>query len=471
MKKLIPRTLPAWVLIILVAVLVVSQTMSFLIMSRDRTANNEITDLYRLNERAFALAKLMAPLSGEERRRISNEVTDSTVVVNVSALSAIATAISPSDRFAELEDILVSRLSRFNVVDARVRLDPPGPVDANTTVIGDGDDDSGNVEEDLTEVARDFLTTERYTVSLQFNDGQWLNFVTPATPVGPILTRDSLPLYLIIGMGVVVLAFWAVWRLAAPYRILEAAVTRLAKDLNSAPIPEKGSKDYGSAARALNQMQARLQEYVEERELVAAALAHDLRTPVTRMRLRLALLRDSELQTALAGDIGQIERTVQSVIDFAKLNISNEPAERLDFWSFVDAVADEYDNVSLEGANPEQTRLICFAPPVALSRCIKNLIDNAIKYGRRARLSVSYSADRIALIVLDEGSGIPEAEMGKVFQPFVRLEGSRNLSTGGSGLGLAIARNLMRSFGGDISLANVRGGGLSATLTIPRIDL
>ncbi|HEY0123693.1 MAG TPA: histidine kinase dimerization/phospho-acceptor domain-containing protein, partial [Rhizobium sp.] len=364
MSRLIPRTLPAWVLIILIAVLLVSQTTSFLIMSRDRLASSEVVDLYSLNERAFWLAKLLGPLNAEERRRVSTEIADSTVVVNLSTLPAINTNVSPSDKLAELEDILVSRLSRFDVVDARVRLDPPGPVDVSTTVVSDGNDNTGQIEEDLTEVARDFLKTERYTVSLQFKDGQWLNFVTPATPIGPILASDSLPLYLIIGICVVVLAFWAVWRLAAPYQVLEAAVARLGADLNSPPIPETGGKDYRSAARALNDMQAKLQEYVEERELVAASLAHDLRTPVTRMRLRLALLRDSDLHTALAGDIGQIERTVQSVIDFAKLNISDEPAERLDFWSLVDAVADEYDEVILEPPQSEQPRLICCAPPV-----------------------------------------------------------------------------------------------------------
>ncbi|NEJ02635.1 osmolarity sensor protein EnvZ [Rhizobium leguminosarum] len=468
MRRLLPRTLPAWLLIILITVLLASQTTLFLIMSRDRVTSSEIVDLYRLNERAFWLAKLLSPHGMGERKRLSSELADSTVVVNLSSLPGVGSPVATTDTLAELEDILVARLSRFNVQDARVRLDPP-LADAATTAAKDvAVDEAGEVEEDLSEVASDFLKSQRYTVSLQFSDGQWLNFVTPVTPVAPLLSPESLPTYLVISAIVVLVAFWAVWRITAPYQLLEAAVARLGEDLNSPPVTEIGSKDFRSAARALNQTQARLREHVEERELLAAALAHDLRTPVTRMRLRLALVRSSTLERSLARDIADIEETVQSVIDLAKLDAGSEPVERIDFWAMVDAIADEYDHAVLETQAGEVPRLICTVPSVALRRAIRNLVENAIKYGKRANLKLEFDATKISLIVSDEGDGIPPAELSRVFKPFVRLEQSRNRQTGGSGLGLTTARNLIRKMGGDITLESGQQGGLRARLTVSR---
>lgn len=466
-RRLIPRTLPAWVLIVLIAVLLVSQTSLFVIMSRDRVASNETVDFYRINERAFWLAKLMTPLSPEERKRISGELTDPTVVLTLSSSPGVALIAASSDPLAELEDILSAQLSRFGIEDVRVRLEEPQLPDA-TARRAQNPDQTSDVQENLSEIASDFLKSPRYRVSLRFQDGQWLNIVTPVTPTGPLLSPDSLPTYLAVSACVVMIAFWAVWRIAAPYQLLEAAVRRLGDDLNSPPLPEKGGRDFRSAARALNQTQARLQEHFEERELLAAALAHDLRTPLTRMRLRLALLRNSSLKKALAEGIADIEETVESVIGLAKLGANTESMELIDLWSMADAIADEYEEATMEPLKGETPRLICLAPPVALRRSIRNVVENAIKYGHSARLALRHDERHVILAVIDEGPGIGDAEIDRVFKPFIRLEQSRNRETGGSGLGLTIARNLIRKLGGEISLRNNPGGGLEARLILPR---
>jgi signal transduction histidine kinase len=468
-RRLLPRTLAGWVLIVLIGVLLATQTSLFLIVSRDRLASNEIVDFYRLNERAFGLAKLMAPLSATERARISTELADSTVVVNLSALPAVGSAVASTDTLAELEDILYARLAKYGVEDARVRLDEPHLQNAvSPQPLADPGNDTGKVEEDLSEMARDFLKSQRYTVSLQLKQGQWLNFVTPVTPVAPLLAPESLPKYIIVSILVLLLAFWAVWRIVAPYQLLEAALSRLGEDLRTPPLPETGGRDLRRAARTVNRTQARLQESFEERELMAAALAHDLRTPITRMRLRLALLRKSALKTTLEKDIADIEQTVRSVIDLARLGSDPEPSELIDLWSMVDAIADEYDEVVLENQRDSIPRIVCRAPPVALRRAIRNLVENAIKYGGGARVCLSAGVSEVSVTVSDNGPGIAEADIEQIFRPFVRLEQSRNRETGGSGLGLTIARSLIRKIGGDISLRNAARGGLDAILSIPR---
>ena len=451
------------------ATLLASQTASFVIISRERLASSEIVDLYRLNERAFSLVKIMAPLDVPERKRVSGELTDSTMVVNLSAVPAVTADIASTDKLAELEDILVGRLSRFGIVDARVRLNEPQG--NNNKADPASLSEAGDVEADLSIVAADFLKSGRYTVSLLFNEGQWLNFATPVTPIGPILSTQSLPLYLLLSALVVTAVFWAIRKLTMPYQVLERAVTRLGSDLNSTPLNESGSMDYRSATRALNQMQARLLAYVEERELVAAALAHDLRTPITRMRLRLSLMKKSSIQAALSKDISHIEATVQSVIDLARLDLATELPEELDFWSMVDSVVDEYDFAVIENEKDKLPRLLCRAPPQTLNRCFRNLIDNAIKYGKKAHLTITFTDDKICLSVHDEGHGISQAKLDMVFQPFVRIDNDGRNGNGGAGLGLTITRNMIRKAGGEISLSNHPDGGLIAQLSIPRLKV
>ncbi|TIS53908.1 MAG: osmolarity sensor protein EnvZ, partial [Mesorhizobium sp.] len=252
--------------------------------------------------------------------------------------------------------------------------------------------------------------------------------------------------------------------LTAPYRMMETAVNRIGKDLKSPPIAETGSREIRAAAKAVNAMQMRLRDYVEDREHLAAALAHDLRTPLTRMRLRLELLRKSPAREALAHDLADIESIASSVIDFAKFEVTEEKAERIDFWSLVEAVADMFEDASFDEDATPSRGLVCIARPVALRRCITNLVQNAVTYGKKAHIGVQRSGDTITLSIRDEGPGIPQAKLDQVFGSFVRLEQSRNRETGGLGLGLTIARNIARGAGGEISLSNHPGGGLLTEL-------
>jgi signal transduction histidine kinase len=250
--------------------------------------------------------------------------------------------------------------------------------------------------------------------------------------------------------------------------MMETAVNRIGKDLKSPPIAESGSREVRAAARAINAMQKRLREYVEDREHLAAALAHDLRTPMTRMRLRLELLRKSAVREALAHDLADVESIASSVIDFATFEVNEEKAERIDFWSLVESIADPYPEVSFDNDDTRSRGLICIARPVALKRCVTNLVQNAVTYGKKAHLSLHRSDGTITLTIRDEGPGIPQAQIDAVFGSFVRLEQSRNRQTGGLGLGLTIARNIARAAGGEIRLSNHPDGGLVTELRLPQ---
>ncbi|MBZ9799259.1 ATP-binding protein [Mesorhizobium sp. ES1-4] len=466
MRRFLPQTLPVWVLLIVIAGLLISQVATLYIVSRDRAAANDVVDLYRLNDRAFSLVQLMHDATPQERKATAIGLFNSTYALTVSDTPAVTSSIAGDDQLAELEDILVGRLSKFGVTDARVRRDPATQEADDTSGAAPGAD-IGQVERDLLVLAADFAQSEKLTASLRFADGQWLNFTEPITPVGPILSFDSLPLYALIAGLVVIMSIWSLRRLTAPYRMMETAVNRIGNDLKSPPVTESGSREVRAAAKAINAMQARLREYVEDREHLAAALAHDLRTPITRMRLRLELLRRSPARLALAHDLADIESIASSVIDFAKFEVTEEKAERLDFWSLVESVADSYETVSFDNDDTRPRGLICMARPVALKRCVTNLVQNAVTYGTKAHLSLSHSDDTITLAIRDEGPGIPQAQIDAVFGSFVRLEQSRNRQTGGLGLGLTIARNIARAAGGDVRLSNHSGGGLLTELRLP----
>ncbi len=465
MKWLLPRSLPAWVLLIVIAGLLAIQVSTLSIVARERAASNNVLDLLRLSDRALSLTKLMYAQSPQDRTRIAAGLSVPPYVLTTTDASAIESSIPVDDEMAELEDIIVGRLAKYGVEEARVRRQTTQPGQHQHTV--ERDEGMGSVEREMVDLSTDVTRSDTFIASIEFKDGQWLNFPMQATPPSPVLSTESLPLYGSAAALVVLLSIWALRRLTAPYRALERAVRRIGEDLKSPPLPEQGSSEYKSAARAVNTMQARLREYVEDRELLAAALAHDLRTPLTRIRLRLELLRKSPLRTALMNNLADIEAISSSVLDFATYEAGREGSERIDFWSLTDSVADGNPNVVFAGAGEHARGLICRGETVALRRCVSNLVDNAVKYGGGARLSLSCDEARVRLVVDDDGPGIPEAQLETMFRPFKRVEGSRNRETGGFGLGLTIARNVARRFGGEVTLTNRAGGGLRAELTMP----
>lgn len=466
MRRLLPQTLPGWVLLVVIAGLLAGQVATLYIVALDRASSSDVINYYRLNERAFAAVQLMQHMQPDERRQVASGMSNSKYALAVADRPAVASSIAQDDELAELEDILVGRLSRFGITQARVRRDPASMADRAERARAP-DTDIGEVESDLLEFAAGFARSDKLTASIQFADGQWLNFTEPIIPPEPVLSVASVPLYVMAAGLIAAMAAWSLRRLTAPYRTMERAVRRIGEDLKSPPLTETGSREIRAAVHAVNAMQARLRAYVEDREHLAAALAHDLRTPLTRMRLRVELLRNSGLRAALAADIADIEAIASSVIDLATFEVAEEKSERIDLTSLVEAVADGYPGVTLDEAGLNARELICVARPVALKRCIDNLVRNAVTYGRHARLTLGRAQGFALLSIRDEGPGIPLDRLEAVFSPFVRQETSRSRETGGLGLGLTIARNIARAAGGDIALSNHPEGGLLTELRLP----
>lgn len=304
---------------------------------------------------------------------------------------------------------------------------------------------------------------------LEFSDGNWLH-VLGAAPQ----QMFAWPIHLIVNLAVMFLSllglsWFAVRAVTRPLNDLAQAARGLGSDLNRPPLPESGPTEVVAAVREFNAMQARLRESVDERARFLAAVSHDLKTPITRLRLRTEMLENSPLREKFASDLEEMDDMVSSALRFLRGEMVDEVLRPVDISALVESVVDDFveggAHLSVECA----TNIRLTVRPHALQRCLTNLIDNALKYGiNEVSVVIDAKPMEVDILIRDRGPGLGHDELGKAFEPFYRVESSRNRETGGTGLGLAIARQIARAHGGDVSLANRTQGGLEVCLRLPR---
>ncbi len=277
-----------------------------------------------------------------------------------------------------------------------------------------------------------------------------------------------LPYVLVIQLLLLVLCCGFAVRLSIrPLVALADAADALNPNAKSPPLAETGPTELARAARAFNAMRSRIARFVEERVQILAAISHDLQTPITRMKLRAEMAQDSEEKRKLVSDLAEIERLVQEGLAYARTTHGDgEKPSRIDLGSFVESLAYDYQDTGKAVTLLHNAGGTIVTRPHALRRILTNLVDNAIKFGGAAELSVRRERDDVVIEVLDRGAGIPEDKLEAVLQPFVRLEHSRNRETGGTGLGLAIAQQIAVAIGGTLTLRNREGGGLAAEVRL-----
>ncbi|NHZ47925.1 ATP-binding protein, partial [Nitratidesulfovibrio liaohensis] len=328
-----------------------------------------------------------------------------------------------------------------------------------------------------------------YTVGVRLRDGMWAVF----THVLPEGDRPWIPQPMLWDLGwrivgVALLGLVVVGWMTRPLRMLADAADEFGAGLVRAPLPERGPLEIRRAAQAFNRMQDRIRQFVDERGRLLAAISHDLRTPVTRMRLRADQVEPPELRERFLTDLDEIRDLLSTTIDFVRSTDSREATAPVDVTALLESLAedcldlhiDQADHPGQAGQPPHPPLRITLhgtaegrpthiqAQPLALKRCLSNLLENAARYGGgQVDVEVRDTGDTLTVAIRDRGPGLPEHCTDKVFEPFFRVEHSRNRQTGGSGLGLSIARNIARQHGGDITLTNRDGGGLEALLRLP----
>ncbi len=314
--------------------------------------------------------------------------------------------------------------------------------------------------------ARDeHLLMAPFKVAVRRPDGRWL--VAMARERFPTAWQRRILLWFVLSAAALApLAYLFARRLAAPIGGFAAAAERLGRDPRAPPLHLRGPPEVQQAASAFNDMQERLRRYVDDRTAMVGAVAHDLRTPLTRLRFRVEGAPPG-LREKMIADVDQMDAMISSALAFVR--DATQPCERsrLELSSLVETVAVEMAETGLDVSADSPSPVVINGDPVALRRLVTNLLDNAVKFGSRARARV-YQEDGAAVIeVDDDGPGIAEAERERVFEPFHRGEPSRSRETGGAGLGLAVVRSVARGHGGEAALANRDGGGLRACARLP----
>ena len=440
-KRAWPNSLANRTLLTLLVGLVVVQAAGLTIHAFDRIELQRFAELRNVGIRAMSIYRSLVATSPAER---SDALKEMDLGPNVMALLADGPPMAPE----ATEQPYVGQI-RVNM-----NLIPVRPV---------------NRPRDI--VIRGAPWLDNIVIGYKFPDAGWLVLRMAQPRPRPWHSRNFLLAFVLMTAAAAALSFWAVRRLTGPVGLLAEAAERLGRDVNAAPLPERGPDEVVRAAVAFNTMAARIRRFVQDRTFLLTAIGHDLRTPITRLKLRAEFIDDDEQRTKFMADLDELDAMVAATLVFGRDTADTEPAVAFDLVALLRTVLDDAAD-----ARPEAAERLRFSGPphltvtgriLALKRSFANLVGNAVKYGGAARVALAAQPGLATVTIEDDGPGLPPDELERIFEPFYRVEDSRNRETGGTGLGLPIARNILRAHGGDVVLGNHPGGGARAVVTLP----
>ncbi len=450
-----PRSLAARTAVVLVAGLMVVQVAGLTIHAFDRVDVQQLAQSREIVNQVQGIHRAVVATAPDRR---------ATVLASLPRGPGVSAALSPGPPVTDLPEMALPR-RRFWLLMGAGAEGPDGRNDGVRPNRPFGMGMAGGV-------AYGGVQWHRVVLGFPLPGGGWLNFDARTDPPSPWLSPTFMAAFGLMTCVAAALTFWAVRRLTAPVRILARAAEALGRDVNAPPLPENGPLEIATAAVAFNTMAGRIRRFVDDRTALLAAIGHDLRTPITRMKLRAEFMDDDELRAKMLADLEEMQAMVAATLAFGRDARTTEPLGSLDLVELIRTILDETGDANPGAADRLRydgpAHLPVKARSLAMKRALTNLIANAVAYGGAARVRLSPPAAGLVTIAIeDDGPGIPPAEMERVFEPFHRIESSRNRETGGTGLGLPIARDIMRAHGGDVTLANRAGGGLRATVTLP----
>ena len=468
--RLLPRSLFSRLVLVLLGGLVVAQLVSFAIHMHERGELLSQASGMQSAQRIADIVQLLETLSPDERRQIVPVLSAPPIIISLDrpVLAAHDQDSEASTRAALFGAMLRRLLGDGRPVEVRVTEAPDVPFKPAMKRGLKGPGMHGDWTPPWAAMHDASQPGLSFVAQVRLRDGALATFDSR-------LPRETVtwPYRLLVSIAVLLIAVVAVSLVAVrwatrPLNALADAAGELGKNINRPPLPEKGPEEVRRAAQAFNTMQARLIGHIRERTALLAAMSHDLKTPITRLRLRSELLEDPQLRARFTRDLDEMESMVGATLDFMRGLEASEPVKPVDIMALLESLQADMQEmggpVRIEGSalKPYPGR------PQALKRCLANVLENAVKYGKAARVVVDDSDAHLEIRIQDEGPGLPQSELEKVFEPFYRVESSRSRETGGTGLGLAIARSIAEGHGGQLTLRNREESGLEAKLVLPR---
>jgi signal transduction histidine kinase len=461
MTRLLPKSLFGQTLLILLAGLLVSHAVGSWIYTADREQAVRAVGGFATAQRIANLTRLIQEAPRESRPRIVAALSDQGFRVSLSAAAPAMPNAEGDAAVAEaIRSYLADRLSLGSALQPRVwasaaegppfgpwhMMMPHGP---------------------MMHRFGGFAGFRDLQVAIPLTDGPWVTFAAGLPVAGPAYSAQFLVSMAMMAIIILGVSAWAVRRVTAPLAALATAAERLGHDVSAPPLPEAGSIETRQAARAFNDMQVRLRNLIDNRTRLLAAISHDLRTPLTLLRLRAETVENAQERDRMLGTIAEMDTMIDATLQLARDESAGEPRRATDLAALLQSVVDDMRDAGFPVClrPPEPVTYPC--QPAALKRAIRNLLDNAVKYGKSGTVAMRRTSQTVEIVVDDEGPGIPKEELARVLEPFYRVEESRSRDTGGVGLGLAIAQSAVAAHGGSLTLSNRPEGGLRATITLP----
>lgn len=446
LTALVPRTLSSRLIVLAALAMLVAQVISFYLLLREGRQH------WRTLTAAPAVLRILereeeGPRRDGDQRRPWERVEVRTTPPQLPGKAAPEIAARAAEMFAN---------AGMPVMQARAYLDQ-GPVPSPRLVQLFGH------RQDATSGRR-----ARLRLAVQVKPDRWLVAVTQARYGPPPVARRLVAQTMLIYAAVLLPLLWLGRRLSAPLGTLTRAARDYEPDEKTVPLAERGPHDIRDLTHAFNLMRSRIGAMLAEKDHMLGAIGHDLRTPLASLRVRVESMEDPDERAQMIATIEDMRQMLDDILALARVGRDRQPPQALDLGALVEAVAEDFAGLGADVAVTGCDRAVVRVRPPALRRALRNLIDNAVKYGERARLSVLTEKGQAIVRVEDDGPGIEAARISDMLEPFTRLEESRSRETGGSGLGLALVRAVMRAEGGAVRLSNrTDGTGLVAELILP----
>jgi len=437
--RLMPRTLASRLVVVAALLLLVAQAISFALLIRESRQQmvtvSAAPAALRIIDTLEGPGERRGPIMARERVRILADPPLPSGEANA-AIAARATEM--------LENAGITPRRVIAYVDSHPA--PPPPETRMARIMDDRERDR-------------IRGRNRLYLAVQTQDGKWLFTTSRVREGGPPIARLLIWQTLLIYAAVLMPLLWIGRKLSAPLGVLTSAAKEYSPHAAPARMAERGPDDVRDLTRAFNDMQTRIGAMLAEKDHMLGAIGHDLRTPLASLRVRVESVEDAEERQGMVATIEEMNQMLADILSLARASSDRQPPQRLDLASLAEAVADDFAAMGADCTFEESDRTIVSVHAPAIKRAVRNLIDNGVKYGARARVSVRTEGGQAVLRVEDDGPGIDPERIPDMLEPFTRLEQSRNRETGGSGLGLALVRAVMRAEGGQLSLFNRPDGG------------
>ena len=451
MSRLLPRSLVGRLGLVLVIAVVVAQGIAVAIFISETSRVSRALSRTQAVDRMATLVRAIDAVPPSSRGDIIQAFESRSHHYSASDMPLVAAAAT-----GEQEQQIAQRLRRLTrkrAHDTRIAL-----VERNR--------DAQDEEESV-----DLLGSPRaLEMSVQLADGSWLNDVAPLRPlILPAVNVANAWLYILAGsvMAVIVVVVFGVRWVTRPLTALADAADRVGRGESVELLTVRGPYEVERTVTAFNVMQQRLSHFMNDRLAMLAAISHDLRTPMTAARLRAEMIDDTEVRDAIVRSMTEMQSIIESTLSFARDETSSEEPHVIDLTSLIEAIADDLASIAGQITVGGYDHVPYRCRPALLRRALTNLISNAVKYGKRAKITVHLTNGNAHIVIDDEGPGLPQDQLERVFEPFVRIEQTRSRETGSVGLGLSIARTIIRAHGGEVTLQNLPDG-LRAEVVLPR---